>query len=118
MQKEKVQPKLNKKKYPSPDEFWNSEELMTFKLYYPMKSDVKRFKKWLRTQVNNFDITKEKTIEQIIEEKFGKLDDYSDYKKDRKTRLVNAIYNYSPSFFMEKDEKVYFKPEPLGIKIL
>jgi len=34
-----------------------------------------------------------------------------DFKKERKTKLLNAIYNYSPSHFMEKDEKVYFKPE-------
>lgn len=109
-----MQPKLRKKKWPTPDEFWESNELKIFKLYYHPKSDIKKFKRWLRYYVNRFDSTKEQTIKQITEAKYGPLDDYSDYHKERKTTLINAIYTYSPSYFMDKDEKVYFKPEPLG----
>lgn len=109
-----MQPSLHKKKWPSPGEFWESTELKTFKLYYHPKSDIKKFKRWLKYYVNRFDRSKEQTIKQLTEAKYGALDDYTDFHKQRKTTLINAIYTYTPSFFMEKDEKVYFKPEPLG----
>jgi len=89
--------------------------LKTFKLYYHPKSDIKKFKRWLRYSVNNFDATKEKGIKEILEEKYGALDDYSDFKKERKTSLINAVYNYNPSYFMDKEEKVYFKHDKMGI---
>jgi len=67
----------------------------------------------LRLKVNKF-TEKDRTITEIAEKKYGKLDDFSDYKKIRSTKLVNAIYNYTPSYFMDKDEKVYFTSEPFG----
>ncbi len=56
--------------------------------------------------MNYFNPATDKTLDQILDEKFGKIDDYSDYNKDRKTETVPAVYNYSPKFFMDKDEKV------------
>lgn len=71
----------------------------------------------MRYTVNKFDSSKEKTIKEITEEIYGPLDDYTDFAKTRSTKLVNGIYNYSSSYFMEKDEKVYFKHEVLGKNI-
>lgn len=71
----------------------------------------------MRNSVNKFDSSKEKTIKQITEEIYGPLDDYSDFTKTRSTKLVNGIYNYSSSYFMDKEEKVYFKHEVLGKNI-
>jgi len=44
-------------------------------------------------------------MDQILDEKFGKFDDYSDYTKERKNKTVPAIYNYTPQFFMDTNEK-------------
>lgn len=68
----------------------------------------------MRYHVNRFDSSTEQTIKQITEAKYGALDEYTDYNKQRKTTLINAIYYYSPSYFMEKEEKVYFKVDPIS----
>jgi hypothetical protein len=87
--------------------------LQQFKLYYSNNSEYKKFKRWLRNKTNKIN-EKDKSIIEIAEKKYGKIDDFTDYKKIRTTKLVNAIYNYSPSYFMDKSEKVYFKHEPFG----
>ena len=53
-------------------------------------------------------------MDQILDEKFGKLDDYTDYSKVRKNEEVPAIYHYSPKFFMDKDEKVIVEHDPFN----
>ena len=108
-----MQEKLRKIERPTPAEFWDSKELRQFKLYYPDKSEFKKIRSWLRSKANKF-TEKDRTILQIAEKKYGQIDDFSDYKKTRTTKLVNAIYNYTPSYFMDKSEKVYFKSEPFG----
>ena len=69
----------------------------------------------MRNKTNKFG-ENDRTIIEIAEKKYGKIDDFTDYKKIRTTKLVNAIYNYTPSYFMDKSEKVYFKSEPFGKK--
>jgi hypothetical protein len=64
--------------------------------------------------VNHFDASKEKTLDQILEEKFGKFDDFSNYELDRgNTKLKPAIYNYSPEFFMLPGDKKTIKHDPI-----
>ena len=39
-------------------------------------------------------------------EKFGKVDDYSDYNKVRTENTIPAIYHYSPKYFMDPEENL------------
>lgn len=75
---------------------------------------MRRFKRWLKVHVNYFDSEKEQTMDQILDEKFGAFDDYSDYTKERKEKTIVAIHNYSPEYFMDKTENHYIKHEPIG----
>lgn len=52
-------------------------------------------------------------MDQILDEKFGKLDDYSEYAKTREEKTVPAIYHYSRDYFMEKDEKRIVEQDPI-----
>ncbi len=104
-QEKTVKPEWRLKKWPDYDEFWACSEPKEFRIYYTKHSECRKFKRWLSLYVNSFDPSKDKTMDQILDEKFGKMDDYSDYNKDRKSSAVPIIYNYSPSFFMGKEEK-------------
>ena len=101
----KVQEDYREKKWPSPEEFWASTDKKTFRIYYPKYSEQIRFKKWLKVQVNFFNFEKDKTMDQILDEKYGKLDDYTDYDKIRTNDSLPAVYYYTNRFTMEKDEK-------------
>jgi hypothetical protein len=108
-------PKLRKQKWPSPHEFWNSTEPKKFRINYTVYSQVKRFKRWLKVRTTYFDKSKEKTIDQILDEKYGKIDDYSDYDLKRKgTSQVAAIYHYSPEYFMSPTDRKAIKHDPIG----
>jgi hypothetical protein len=65
--------------------------------------------------VNYFDPEKDKSMDQILDEKFGKLDDYTDYHKERKNNDLAAIYHLSPQYFMGKNDKVIIEREPFEI---
>ena len=82
-----------------------------FRIYYPMYAEVRKFKRWLKVNVNYFNGP---DINQLLDEKFGKLDDYSDLTKERKEETVVGIFNYTPEYFHDKDEPVIFKRDPIG----
>jgi hypothetical protein len=103
------------KKSPYPQELWESTEPKEFRIYYNRYAEVKKFKRWLQVYVNYFDQAKDKTMDQILDEKFGKFDGYSDYTKERKDKTLPAIYHYSPQFFMDKDEKRLVEHDPMII---
>ena len=107
-----VKPEWRLTKWPSYEELWQSTEPYEFRLYYTRHSEVKKFKRWLKVYVNYFDPNKDKTLDQILDEKFGKLDDYSDYNLNRTNDNIPAIYHYSPKFFMGKDERVLVEHDP------
>lgn len=68
----------------------------------------------MRATVNKFDETKEKTIDQLMEERFGKFDDFTNYELDRgDTKLKPAIYHYSPEYFMLPGDKKTVKHDPI-----
>lgn len=113
-QAERVHPNVQERKWPSYEEFWEITEPKEFRIYYDLYSEFKKFKRWLKLKVNKFDPQKDKTMDQILDEKFGKLDDYSDYNLIRKNKLVPAIYHYNRDFFMEKDEKRIVEEEPFN----
>ena len=74
------------------------------------------FRRWLKVNVNHFDENKDKTIDQICDEKFGKFDDFRDYNLDRgETKLKPAVFNYSPEYFMSNTDKKAIKHDPIGI---
>ena len=73
---------------------------------------MKKFKRWLQVYANYFDPAKDKTMDQILDEKFGKFDNYSDYTMERKNKTVPAIYNYTPQYFMETNEKRIVEHDP------
>lgn len=104
-QEKTVKPEWRLKKWPSFDQFWASTEKQEFRIYYTKHSECRKFKRWLNAYVNSFDPVKDKTMDQILDEKFGKMDDYTDYDRNRSSNTVPIIYNYSPSYFMGKDEK-------------
>jgi len=52
-------------------------------------------------------------MDQILDEKFGKFDDYSDYSKTRLEKTVPAIYYYSRDYFMDKEEKRIVEHDPI-----
>ncbi len=59
-------------------------------------------------------MTKDKTIDQLIEEKFGKFDDFSNYQLDRgNTKLKPAIHHYSPEYFMLPGDRKGIKHDPI-----
>jgi len=101
------------KKTPLPEEFWEMTEQKEFRIYYPRYSEFKKFKRWLQVYVNYFDPAKDQTMDQILDEKFGKFDDYSDYNKERVNTSVPAIYHYSPEYFMDQEEKRFVEHDPL-----
>jgi hypothetical protein len=90
--------------------------LQELRIFYCRYAELRKFKRWLRFHVNRFDPEKDKTIDQILDEKFGKFDDYLDYNKERPEKQVAAVYHYSPEFFMDKNEKVLVKYEKMGTK--
>ena len=70
----------------------------------------------MKVTVNYFDETKEKTIDQLCDEKFGKLDEFTDYNLDRgETKYKPAIYHYLPEYFMSETDKKAIKHDPIGI---
>jgi uncharacterized protein YfbU (UPF0304 family) len=101
------------KKWPNPEEFWESTEPKEFRLYHIRYSQAPKFKRWLKVFVNHFDSQKDKTIDQILDEKFGKFDDYTEYDRQRKLDTIPAIHHFNAKFFMEKDEKRYVDHDPL-----
>jgi hypothetical protein len=107
-----VKPEWRIKKWPTYSEFWNSLEPKEFRIYYTRHSEVRKFKRWIKVYVNYFNPEKEQTLDQILDEKFGKMDDYTDYNLERKVDTVPAIYHYTPKFFMSKDEKVLIDHDP------
>lgn len=111
-----VREDLRRPKYDEPDEFWTSNEEKLFRINYPRYAEVRRFKRWIKVNVTHFDKEKEKTINQILDEKFGDFDDYTDYSKERKEETVVAVYNYSPEQLMDANETKIVKHEPLGIQ--
>jgi hypothetical protein len=52
-------------------------------------------------------------MDQILDEKFGKFDDYSDHSKTRVEKTVPAIHYYSRDYFMDKEEKRIVEHDPL-----
>lgn len=114
-QDKEVREDYREKKWPSDDQFWKSSELKTFRVFYPKYSQHIRFKKWLKAHTNNFNEETDKTMHQILDEKYGKMDDYSDYDKVRENPNIPAVYHYNNRFFMEKDEKEMVKHDPQGI---
>jgi hypothetical protein len=100
-------------KWPSYDEFWESSEEKEFRIYYPRYAEVKKLKRWLRAHINSFDSSKEKTMDQILDEKYGEVDHYTQYNKQRENTSIPAVRHYSPEFFMDKTEKRFVSHEPL-----
>ncbi len=107
-----MEPDLRHQKWPDICEFWESTEQKEFRIYYTNYAEIKKFKRWIRVHVNYFDPEKDKTLDQILDEKFGKFDDYTDYNKVRENKEVAAVYHYSPNYFMDKNEKILIEHEP------
>jgi hypothetical protein len=108
-------PQMRRQKWPEHQEFWESTEPKEFRIQYPLYSQAKRFKRWLKVRTTYFDSEKEKTIDQILDEKFGEIDCYTDYELKRpRLSQVAAIYHYSPEFFMSPTDKKGIKHDPIG----
>ncbi len=111
-QEKTVKPDWRIKKKPTSDDFWESTEQQEFKIFYLGHSELPKFRRWLKVSVNYFNPEVDKSMDQILDEKFGKMDDYTDFSLKRKINSIPAIYHYSPKFFMEKDEKVLIDRDP------
>jgi hypothetical protein len=108
-------PELRKQKWPSYEEFWQMTEPRVFRIHYPFYSQAKRFKRWLKVKTTYFDSNKEKTIDQILDDLYGKVDNYTDYDlKREKIKQVPAIYHYTADYFMSPTDKKVIKHEPIG----
>lgn len=107
-----VKPEWRVQKHPSLDEFWSSTERKEFRIYFLRYSENKKFKRWLKVYVNYFNPETDKTMDQILDEKFGKLDDYTDYNLNRVNKEVPAIYHYYPKYFMDKNDKSIVEHDP------
>jgi hypothetical protein len=108
-------PELRKQKWPSYGEFWESTEPKEFRINYPFYSQAKRFKRWLKVKLTYFDRSKEKTIDQILDDLYGPVDTYTNYElKREKIGQVPAIYHYSPEYFMSPTDRRGIKHDPIG----
>jgi hypothetical protein len=105
-QEKTVKPDWRVKKWPTCHEFWESTEPKEFKIYYLRYSELHKFKRWLKVYVNSFDANVDKSMDQILDEKFGPMDDYTDYSMQRTNDSVPAIHHYGAKYFLEKDEKL------------
>jgi hypothetical protein len=111
-QEKTVKPEWRIKRWPTSGEFWESTEPKEFKIYYMRYSELHKFKRWLKIYVNYFDPQVDKSMDQILDEKFGPMDDYTDYSKLRTNDSVPAIYEYNAKYFLEKDQKSNIYRDP------
>ena len=63
-----------KRKQPSVEEFWTSDEPVVFKLHASEKSDVKRFKRWFRAQIRRGLTHSEDFTEKVMAKHGDKFD--------------------------------------------
>jgi hypothetical protein len=64
----------------------------------------KSIRKRVKKQVEKYSDPNHKSFDEEIDEKFGKIDDFSDYRKERENKKVETAWDYEPSFFMEDGE--------------
>jgi hypothetical protein len=109
-------PELRKKKWPDYNQFWESTEPKEFRINYPLYSQAKRFKRWLKVKITYFDKSKEQTIDQVLDGLYSPIDKYENYEAKRGgIGQVPAIYHYSPEYFMSPTDRKAIKHDPIGI---
>jgi len=98
------------KKWPSPDEFWNSTEIQVFKIDCSTYADWRKFRRWI---IEKCDESADKIpYEEELDTKFGKPNLYDEYNKQYEINNDMTVFKYDFTYFMnEEDTKKLLKSE-------
>ena len=94
-----------KKKYPSVEEFWKSTEPVEFKLTADEDADVRRFKRWFRSQMKTL-VESELSFEERIMQKYRDKIDIcmGDFAEKGVINEDMAVHKLVCTDYMSKDE--------------
>jgi hypothetical protein len=100
---ENIHPRKRVKQWPTPEEFWNSEEEHLFRLNCSEYADFRKFKKWIISRVNEAK-TKE-SFDESVKKVHGDFELFDDYSKKYEIKHDPAIFKYTMNYFLESGEK-------------
>lgn len=101
--KPSVNEKQTKTEYPTPEQFWNSDEPHMFRVNCNNYADFHKFRKWIITEVEKR--ASEKSYEEKIIERFGPFELYNDYSKKFEIEKNPSVFKYDRTFYLEKGKK-------------
>jgi len=100
---EHLHPRLRIKKYPTKEEFWNSEEEFVFRLNCTEYAEFRKFKKWIIEKVDK--VKNGGSYEETVKKTFGEFETYDNYDKKYELRRDPAVFKYDRAWFLESGEK-------------
>jgi len=112
-------PHARKRKWPSIEEFWASEEPVEFKLGATDQSEWRKFRKWLmKTLKKSSQRTDGYHFDADVQERFGKEFDicFGDYNEKGVINTSMAVHKWDFTYHMTADEIKALKdkkPEPV-----
>ena len=93
-----------KRKWPSIEEFWESDQLHEFRLTCDDKADYRKFRRWLRRQLMTAK-DMQKSYDEIVSEKYDSEIDtcHGEFDKPGKLNTSMAVHNWDYTFFMPEE---------------
>jgi hypothetical protein len=103
-----------KRKWPSIQEFWDSDELMPFRLIADDQADVRKFKRWFKLQLRKADSMEQSFDDQVLA-KYGSQIDVclGDFNEKGVLNTDMAVYQLDWTQFMSKQELKEYKGDKL-----
>ena len=108
--------KKRKVKYPSVDEFWNSTEPVEFKLAADEQADLRRFKRWFRSQFKTLADTEDTFEERILKKWADKIDLCDgDWNKKGVINEEMAVHKFDCTQMMTEEEIKNYPHGPITL---
>lgn len=86
-----------------------------FRIHWSRFAESRKFKRWLRKEVEKYADPNVKSFDEQCNDIHGEVDDYNNYYLKRENDKPKTFYDYSPDYFMAKEEPRVVKHDPIGI---
>ncbi|KRX05264.1 hypothetical protein PPERSA_00565 [Pseudocohnilembus persalinus] len=99
-----IYPKDRKIRYPTVEEFWESNEPFQFRVNCSRYADFRKFQRWILKEVE--EKQNGPSLDEIVLKKFGAINNYDDYNvKDYEIHQTPPVFIYNKSFWDDKQQQ-------------